>query len=544
MSRHHATTALAQPAPAAPAAPAALVVAALSLGALSVGALGCSPRQRQTPDDTVVMLIETPVRAADPRYTLNNFDNKLSRLVAPGLTTVDTPTTEPALMLAESIERVDDVTWDVTVRGDARFSTGKPVTAADVVFSYESMLAKDSDSVYHKTFGEKYVRVEALGELQVRFHLRRPLATLMTDLDHGILSVRDADAAGRFGTRPVGAGPYRIAVLDSSHALLETNRFYHLAKPLIPKVDLRFVRDPAARILMLVGGSADLLQNAVRLDLINDVASRDRVALESGPSQILTYLMFNNEDPKLSKKAVRQAIALGLDRQAVIAAKFTGRAVLATGLIPPNAPFYEPDVPRWGYDPARAKQLLDEAGFPDPDGDGPLPRFSLTYKTSADDFRLSVSRVLAAQLAGIGIAVEVRSFEFNTFFADIKRGQYQLASMQTAEIGNPDYYHAYFHSARIPTPKDPDATNRWRYRNPKVDELCQAGRDVLDPARRRTIYSEVQRIVAEDLPVVPLWHEDNVVLHNRDVTGFVITPNARWMGLGKVQKGAAKSAAP
>lgn len=533
MSRQKATTAAHAPS----AAFAAAVVAAAAVAGL---AAACTPRDRQTPDDTVVMLIESPITAIDPRYTLSNFDNKLSRLVAPGLTTVDTPTTEAALMLAESIEQRDELTWDVTVRADARFSSGLPVTAADVEFSYESMLAEGSDSVYHKTNGERYTKVEAIGDRVARFHLRRPLATLMTDLDHGILSARDAGPGGRFGAKPIGAGPYRIVELTSSHALLEANPYFHLARPLLPRVDIRFVRDPAARILMLVGGSADLLQNAVRLDLIDDVAVRDRVRLESGPSQILSYLMFNNEDPILAKKAVRQALALAIDRKRLIEAKFSGRAVLATGLIPPGAPYYEPDVPRWDYDPARARKLLDEAGYPDPDGPGPAPRFSLTYKTSADDFRLSLARVMASQLAAIGVAIEVRSFEFNTFFADIKRGQYQLASMQTAEIGNPDYYFAYFHTERIPTQKDPNATNRWRYRNARVDELCQAGRDIADPVKRHAIYSEVQRIVAEEVPIAPLWHEDNVVLHNRDVSGFVITPNARWSGLSLVRKGAAK----
>lgn len=518
----------------------AVAVAALAALAALAAALGaCSPKDRQTPDDTLILLLETAAKAIDPRYTLSNFDNKLSRLVVPGLTTVDTPTTEPELLLAEKVERVDDLTYDVTVRPDARFSTGKPVRAADVVFSYESMLAADSDSVYHKTYGERYVKVEAVSERTARFHLRRPLATLLTDLDQGILSAADADENGRFGNKPIGAGAYRMVELDGSHALLEANPYSHLPQPLIPKLEFRFVRDQAARILMLVGGSADLLQNAVRLDLIDDVAKRDRVRLESSPSQILTYLMFNNEDPILAKKPVRQALALALDRQAIIAAKFSGRAVLATGLIPPGAPFYEPQVARWDYDPARAKKLLDEAGYPDPDGDGPRPRLSLTYKTSADDFRLSVARVIAAQLAAVGVAVEVRSFEFGTFFADIKRGQYQLASMQTAEIGNPDYYFAYFHTERIPTKKDPDATNRWRYRNAKVDELCQAGRDVLDPDRRRAIYSEVQRLVADDVPIVPLWHEDNVIFHNVDVQGFVAVPNARFANLAKVKKGGA-----
>ena len=149
---------------------------------------------------------------------------------------------------------------------------------------------------------------------------------------------------------------------------------------------------------------------------------------------------------------------------------------------------------------------------------------------------MGVAKVIASQLGEVGIAVEVRSFEFATFFSDIKKGQFQLASMQTAEIGNPDYYYTYFHSGRIPTKKDPDANNRWRYRNPRVDELCQAGRDELDPTRREAIYSELQRIVAQEVPIAPLWHEDVVVLRNRDVRGFVLTPNARLGGLARVTK--------
>jgi peptide/nickel transport system substrate-binding protein len=180
--------------------------------------------------------------------------------------------------------------------------------------------------------------------------------------------------------------------------------------------------------------------------------------------------------------------------------------------------------------------LLDEAGLRDPDGDGPAPRLHLVYKTSADAFRVAIARVIAAQLAEVGIAVEVRSFEFATFFADIKKGAYQIASMQTAEITEPDFYFMYFHSSWIPTPDNPDGFNRWRYRSPEVDRLTLAGREELDRDKRKQIYAEVQRLVADDVPIVPLWHEDNVVLSNVDVQGYKITPNARLTGLRDVTK--------
>jgi peptide/nickel transport system substrate-binding protein len=210
--------------------------------------------------------------------------------------------------------------------------------------------------------------------------------------------------------------------------------------------------------------------------------------------------------------------------------------VLATGLLPPGHWAYRGDVRRHGHDPAAARALLDAAGYPDPDGPGPAPRLRLSYKTSADQFRVAIARVIASQLAEVGIAVEVRAFEFGTFFADVKAGTYQLATMQSAEIVEPDFLYTYFHSSRIPTPADPGAHNRWRYASAAVDQLTGRGRAELDRTARVALYGQVQALLAEDLPIVPLWHEDNVAVMNVDVAGFEVLPNARLSGLARVTK--------
>jgi peptide/nickel transport system substrate-binding protein len=284
---------------------------------------------------------------------------------------------------------------------------------------------------------------------------------------------------------------------------------------------------------MLVGGSLDLLQNAVRPDLVDEVLERPRVAIQAAPSVLLTYMLLNNEDPALRDVRVREAIALAIDRRSIIAAKFGGRAVIATGLLPPMHWAYNPDVARWDHDPARARALLDEAGLrPGPDG----MCLHLVYKTSAVDFRVALARLIASQLAEVGIAVEVQPFEFATFFSDIKRGNYQIATMQTSEITEPDFHYSYFHSSRIPGPSNPDGGNRWRYRDEELDQLTVQGRREMDPARRRPIYARVQQIIARDLPIIPLWHEDNVVLGNVDVQGYVTVPDARFVGLAAATK--------
>jgi peptide/nickel transport system substrate-binding protein len=473
-----------------------------------------------------VVLIEAPMTAADPRYTLTNYDAKLSRLVAPGLTSVDTPNAEPRLELASSVDRVDDVTIDVTL-ADRKFSDGNPVRAEDVARTYQSVMADACGSLYQKGFHERFKTIEVLDAKRVRFHLVKPIAMFMSDIEFGIVSFHGAAPGACRLPRVIGAGPFVLRELTTRHALLDRNP-HHPTPPKLAHVQIKFVRDAAARILMLVGGSADLVQNAVRVDLVEEVTKRPRVQVASAPSVLLSYILINNLDPVLKDPRVRQAIALALDRNAIIEAKFGGRAVLATGILPPSHWAYNANVTRWQHDIARANQLLDEAGLR-PNARG--IRLSLVYKTSADAFRVSIARVIAAQLRQVGIDVEVRPFEFGTFFADIKKGNYQIATMQSPEITEPDFHRWFFHSSGWPTPKAPDEGNRWRYKNLEVDRLTDEGRRQLDRDKRKQIYADVQRIIAEDLPIIPLWHEDNVVLANVDVRDYQIVPNARFIGL-------------
>ncbi len=509
--------------------------------------LAACARSRRTPDDKIVVVIESAMTTSDPRYAISNHDSKLARLVGSGITAVDTESLVPRLDLASRIDPVvlrrpiitrvpirlgsatvllpwivvidvPDLAWDITLRDDARFSDGSPVTAADVAFTYHTVLVDGSNSLHHKGFTERYLAVEARGPHVVRFLLKQPLATLLSDLDFTIVSAKSG----------LGSGPYKLRELTDTHALLDANPYYYGPKPKVPHLEFKFVRDAAARLLMLVGGSADLLQNSVRLDLIDEIKTRPRVHMMSAPSVILTYLMMNNDDPLLKDHRVREAIALAIDRREIIKAKFGGRARLAEGLLPAMHWAYANDLPVRERDLTRANALLDEAGHP---RRGKQPRFTLVYKTSSDAFRLSIARLIAAQLADIGIAVEVRPFEFATFFADVKKGQYQLASMQSAELNEPDYYYFYFHSSRIPDAKNPDGGNRWRYRNPVLDRLAERGRQETNLEKRKAIYAEAQHVVARDIPIVPLWHEDNVVLTNIDLDGYTLTPNARYSGL-------------
>jgi len=480
-----------------------------------------------------VVLVEARLTSLDPRYGESNHDAKLSHLVAPGLTSVDQPSLEPRLLMAEKITKVDERTFDVVLKPGFRFSDGTPVTADDVVFTYMSALDPTMKSQVLRGFTERFVSVEATGELTARFHLVAPIATFESDLEFGIVSARAARrSGGRFPPgQVIGAGPYKIESFAPDDVRLVRNPTWPLAPAPIPRIRARVVPDANARALMMVGGSADFTQNSIRLDLVDRLAGRPRLHLAAGKSALYTYLMMNNRDPILKNVLVRRAIAYAIDRERVLRSKLGGRAVLATGLLPPGDWAYSGEVARYLHDPDRARALLDEAGYRDPDGPGPRPRMKLVYKTSSEQFRRALARIWAAQLGEVGIEVEVQSFEQQTFFNDIKKGRYQLASMQTSPITEPDFLFTYFHSSRIPSEEDPNTHNRWRYVNRRVDELTVLGRRTLDREARVKIYAEVQAILARDLPVIPLWHEDNLTLMNVDVTGYQLYPSASFWGL-------------
>src|SRR5262249_2514054 len=147
------------------------------------------------PDDTLVYVLEQQVRELDPRYVATNHETKISRLVATPLVSIDQPTLEPLLVLAAAVERVDPLTWDVTLRDGPRFPDGAPVTSADVVYTFESTL-RDPKSQAHRLFLDRFSSVEALDARRARFHLKEPLATFVTDLDYGIVSRAAAEAGG------------------------------------------------------------------------------------------------------------------------------------------------------------------------------------------------------------------------------------------------------------------------------------------------------------------------------------------------------------
>jgi peptide/nickel transport system substrate-binding protein len=235
----------------------------------------------------------------------------------------------------------------------------------------------------------------------------------------------------------------------------------------------------------------------------------------------------NWNDPLLRQPEVRRAIAHAIDRDALIRHLLGGAARSASGLLSPEHWAYEGEVAGYAYDPAAAKRLLDAAGHPDPDGDGPAVRFRLSYKTSTLDSRRRIGEALQAMLGAVGIGLDVRSFEWATFYDDVRRGNFQLYSLAWVGVNDPDFFFSLLHSTMTP----PAGNNRGGYADSEIDRLTTLGRDTLDPVKRQEIYARIQRKTAADLPFIPLWWTDNVVVQSKRLCGFVPFPDGSLISL-------------
>ena len=411
--------------------------------------------------------------------------------------------------LATAWERPEPRTWVFHLRPGVRFHDGKLLTAADVAWSIRSMTNGALTTSKGGSFAE-ITAIETPDPLTVVVHTEKPDPGLLFNLSDGLFGVVE-DGAGRDeGLHPVGTGPFRfVDQVQDKEVVLERNPVWWGGAPKLARVRFAVVPDNISMALELKKGSADAESNAITPDEVHALADVPHLRTEVRAGADVYYANFNVNDPALRDVRVRQAIACAIDRQALIAALWRGRAVPAGTLLPPGhwAEAKGADLPRYSLDPTRAKALLDEAGLR-PNAKGVRLRFTL--KTSTDETTRLLAQVLQQQIGAVGIQLDLRSAEFGTFYADITRGAFQMYILRwTGSNEDPDIFRFAYASSSFP----PRGGNRGRYSNPQLDALLQSAAAEPDDAARRKDYAGVQRMLATDLPSLPLWYPDVVVVH-------------------------------
>ncbi len=496
------------------------LASALFLAIAIAGTNGCTPRA--TPG-TLVLAEEGAPSDFDPRFALDAYSERINGLLYAGLVSRDAQLRiRPDI--ARSWRRRDDRTWEFRLRTDARFHDGRPLTAEDVVFTYRSITDPTVRSPKREQF-KHLVGLEAVDSHTVRFYLKRPFAPFLQSLTLGIVPHGSGRALSR---RPVGAGPYRLIDFEpGARTTLGAWNQYHGTRARIERLVIKAVPNDVTRLLELRKGSVQLLINSIPPDALPSLAGIDRLQVVRQPGLNATYLGFNLQDPVLAHRRVRRAIAYAIDREAIIRHLLGGTATPTETILSPLLAAHASGLAPHRHDQALARRLLDEGGFPDPDDEGPRVRFEIEYKTSTNPLRRRMAEAFAAQLGQVGIGVNVRSYEFATFFEDIRKGNFQLFSLTWVGIVEPDVLYQIFHSASVP----PAGANRGRFAAPQVDGWLEQARSETDEDRRNRLYADIQQTLATELPYITLWHQDDIAVYDSRLVNFVLYPGGDYRGL-------------
>jgi peptide/nickel transport system substrate-binding protein len=467
------------------------------------------------------MIIESSPSNLDPRVGLDAQSERIDGLLFDNLLARDEHlSVQPGL--ADRWEVPDPKTYVFHLHPGVKFCDGRPLTSRDVKWSFDSLLQGKIRSAKASTY--RFVdRIDAPDDQTVIFHLKEPWAALLWNVAGGAgMGIVPYGSGSEVSQNPVGSGPFRFvsAELDKDVVIVRNDNYWG-DKAKLSRVRFLVVPDTTTRALELRKGSADLALNALPPDMVLTLEKEPKLRVLRGPGTVLAYLAFNLRDPVLKDVRVRQAIAYALDRRPQIQYLWRDSARLAASVLPPESWAYDGDVPQYAYDPAKARQLLDAAGYAEKNG----VRFHLTMKTSTEESSRAMAAVFQQQLREVGIALDIRSFEFATFFSDVTHGEFQVYSLRWVG-GNedPDIFGYAFHSASF----IPKGANRQFYSNPRVDGLIDQARTEMDQNARKRDYAVIQEILAEDLPYIDLWYFDNVLVHSARVGNLRLNPSGNY----------------
>ena len=494
-------------------------------------ALSSCSRTASTEPGVINFLIQTMPTNLDPRIGTDGSSERLDGLIFDSLVELDAQRI-PRGDLAEKWETPDPRTYVFHLRKGVKFHDGRPLTSADVKYSFDSVL--DGTVVSPKRGTLAVIQsIETPDAETVVFHLREPFAGFLWTAPRETFGIVPAGTGAFLGNHLIGTGPFKfVSASEDDDVLVERNDQYFGKIPLISRVRFRVVPEAIVRALELRKGSADVEVNSLTPDMIPVLRRQSAVDVTETPGTIFQYIAFNFEDKTLAKREVRQALAYATNREEIIQYLYRGQARPADGPLPKTSWAYEPDIPRYLYDPQRAEQLFDRAGFPRrPEYSG--MRLKLTLKTSTEESSRLLGAVLQEQWRKVGVDLELRPLEFATLFSDMARGNFEIYILQWIGANNDaDTFFAYiFASKMIP----PAGANRGHYRNPEVDLLLDQARVESNREKRRQVFSKLQKIIAEDLPYVSLWFMDNISVHRKRIGGVQISPTGDYDFLSSIE---------
>ncbi len=443
------------------------------------------------------------------------------------------------------------MTVKFTLHPQAKWGDGVAITSKDVAFSW-AVGSKPESGFAGGDFFRRVTKVEVLDPKNFVLHLNKPvynyadlndLALMPAHLEEpvvkGLKNPADYGKNTGFNREPTQAGlwngPYRLTQIQSGAFLVfEPNPHWWGPKPHFKRITVKTVENTATLEANLRSGDVDFIAGVLGLSvdqglaMAKEPASQQKYDFAFPPGLLYEYIILNNANPVLADKRVRHALLLGIDRETLVKQLVDGKFPVAHSWVSPLEPGFDTNVTKYPFDPSRAKSLLDQAGFkPGPGGvrvNAQGQRLSLEYMTTAGNkLRELIQQVLQNQWKQIGVEVAIKNVPARTYFGEtLKKHQFtglaQLALSSTPE--SPP-------TAVLSTSGIPTATNNYggqnyaHFSHPAMDKLIEEIQRELDPAKRKPLWFEMQKIFTEELPVLPLYFRTDVYVVPKWLTGVI-----------------------
>lgn len=416
--------------------------------------------------------------------------------------------------LAESWEIVDETTYRFKIREGVKFHNGEELKASDVKFSFD--MQKDNPHADSVTGMVDFDQCKAIDEYTFEMKMESPFGPILQHLTHAVTSIVNEkaykEAGDDYGQNPVGTGPYKFVEWKADdYVELTRHDDYWGEKALVKDLLFRIIPESSTRTIEVESGGVDIATRVAPSEVARFEDS-DKVIVNLSETFSTNFFAFNTTVAPFDDARVRQAINYAINKEAILKVVYQDIGLVGSAPISPTVWGYHDSLEPFGYNPDKARELLAEAGK---DGG-----FTLTITTDEDQVRRDVAEMIQAQLAEVGITVEIEPLERGAFIGKVIDGGLESFILGWSTFGDPDYaLYASFHSSMHGA-----GGNMSRYTNAEVDELLQKARVSVDDAERLELYKQAQEIIWSESPCVFLQHDTEATLYSKDLKGFNISP--------------------
>ncbi len=460
--------------------------------------------------DALLVAQGADARTLDPHGSNDNISSRVIKQINETLVVQD-ENMELQPGLAESWEKIDDLTFEFKLKQGVKFHNGEELKANDVKFTL--LRALESPHVGHIVGAINKDGIEIVDDYTIRISTIEPFAPLLAHLAHtgsSILSERAVtEAGGDYGFNPVGTGPFKFKSWVSGDEITLTKfEEYHGEKAKVEKIKFKNIVEATNRRINLEIGEIDIAYDIFASD-IKSVEENKELTLYRDANLSTSYIGFNVQNKPFDDVRVRQAINYAVDVDLIIEAAMEGVGQQSNGPLGPNVWASNQSLKPYGRNVEKAKKLLADAGY--------AGGFKTSIWTNDNKTRMDIAEIVQSQLKAVNIDVEIKVVEWGQYLDGTGNGEHDMFILGwSTVIADPDYgLYALFHSSQFG-----DAGNRTFYGNGKVDELLNKGRVETDSEIRKAYYLEAQKIIRDDAPWIFLNIGEDLTGTRSKVKGF------------------------